>query len=307
VIQTDGRWDPDRRGLHFLAQSSPSEIPAHPHVLLPINTLVSGKGEILPVAREAIDTILAAGKDLIVDSGVFALANDHRRRHGITHDQALGLAPDEIDGFDALWKGYVRVHELYGPHVWGTIELDQGGAVNKRKTRARLHDLGIRPIPVYHPVNDGWDYFDELAETHDRICCGNIVQATTRFRLRLLTTIADRHRAYPHLWVHLLGYTPSHTAFALPIDSCDSSAFSSPVRFGRLVDRVMGHTLGDVGEELLCQRGLTQNDPLGNSAAMAVASYMASYHQRGWRHWWDRLAEEIDYDPYTTKDLARVD
>ena len=57
------------------------------------------------------------------------------------------------------------------------VEVDQGGRENKIKTRARLEKMGLRPIPVYHPLNDGWDYFDYLAENYDRICMGNVVNA----------------------------------------------------------------------------------------------------------------------------------
>jgi hypothetical protein len=90
---------------------------------------------------------------------------------------------------------------------------------------------GLAPIPVYHPLNDGWDYFDTLAQRYDRICMGNVVQASPSARKRLITTAWERHRKYPHLWIHLLGYTPHQTLNALPMDSCDSSTWLSGVRW----------------------------------------------------------------------------
>ena len=62
-----------------------------------------------------------------------------------------------------------------------------------------LEQMGLRPIPVYHPFNDGWDYFDYLAERYDRICFGNVVQADRETRKRLVATAWERHRKYPHL------------------------------------------------------------------------------------------------------------
>ena len=98
-----------------------------------------------------------------IDSGVFNLSTRHAAKHDLTMDQALALAPTEIDGFDELFAKYVRLVTELGDKVWGYIEIDQGGKANKIKTRARLEELGLRPIPVYHPFNDGWDYFGEIA------------------------------------------------------------------------------------------------------------------------------------------------
>jgi len=49
-----------------------------------------------------------------------------------------------------FWDRYLAVNKRLGDKVWGYMELDQGGAKNKRITRAKLHDLGINPIPVWH-------------------------------------------------------------------------------------------------------------------------------------------------------------
>jgi hypothetical protein len=168
---------------------------------------------------------------LFIDSGVFALANGHAVEHEITMDEALSLAPTEIDGFDELYKRYCSIIETLGDLVWGYIEIDQGGRENKRKTRAKLEAQGFRPIPVYHPFNDGWEYFDELASDYDRICFGNIVQADQETRKRLLATAWERKRKYPHLWIHLLGLSPNERLNAYPIDCCDSSAWLMHVRW----------------------------------------------------------------------------
>jgi hypothetical protein len=59
----------------------------------------------------------------------------------------------------AASHGPVEHATTYADRLSGYTELDQGGRDHKRRTRTRLHDLGLNPIPVYHPFNDGWDYF----------------------------------------------------------------------------------------------------------------------------------------------------
>jgi hypothetical protein len=51
-----------------------------------------------------------------------------------------------------------------------------------------LEQMGLRPIPVYHPFNDGWHYFDYLAERYDLVCFDNVVQADRETRKRLVAT-----------------------------------------------------------------------------------------------------------------------
>jgi hypothetical protein len=245
VLQTTGTWDPADRHTYFLAGDGRPSHTGYPHqyVLLAVNELCDGSGNVKAKQRDRVETLLDNDVRVVIDSGVFWLTNEHKRAHNITMDAALSLAPTEIDGFDWLWSSYLAVHRLWGDKVWGYIELDQGGADNKRKTRAKLHDEGITPMPVYHPLNDGWEYFDELASTHDRLCCGNIVQAPAPLRMRLIHTISERHRAYPDLWVHFLGFTPNQWINALPVDSCDSSTWLDSVRWAPAKDWVMSAAL----------------------------------------------------------------
>jgi hypothetical protein len=235
VIRTGGgAFDPTDRRIYFPATfpkmlsdkvmaGDEFSLPAvHPHVLVATNDIED------PADLEAL---IDLGYKVFLDSGVFFMTNQHMRRHGITMDEALALPPSAIDGFDELFERYVRLCTTYGEHLWGYVEVDQGGAENKRITRARLHDLGLQPIPVYHPLNDGREYFDELAESHDRICYGNIVQADAYTRERLLLAAWDMHREYPDLWIHLLGLTPNQHLHAAWPDSCDSSSWLTMLRW----------------------------------------------------------------------------
>lgn len=191
----------------------------HQHLLIAMNEL----GENY---EEQVETLLATGCNIFLDSGIFNLTMNHGRKHKMEMYDVLSLAPTEVDGFQELFDKYCKVIEKCGDRLWGYIELDQGGMVNKRKTRAVLEGKGFKPIPVYHPMNDGWDYFDELAAKYDRICVGNIIASDEDIRIRLLSTLWERKRRYPNLWIHLLGMTPNMTSMAYPFNSCDSSALA---------------------------------------------------------------------------------
>lgn len=224
---TGGRWNPEADNIYFIAadlRSLHEGQETSDNILVAVNEI-----EEKDIAR--IEEWCLKGKTLFIDSGVFNLANSHAVSHGITMDEALGLAPDDIDGFDDLLSKYYRIVRGIEGICWGYIEVDQGGRENKIKTRARIEAEGLRPIPVYHPFNDGWDYFDELASNYDRICLGNIVQADPETRKRLIATAWERKQKYPGLWIHVLGMTPNQWMNAYPLSSCDSSAWLNMCRW----------------------------------------------------------------------------
>jgi hypothetical protein len=225
---TGGSFDPDAPQPYFIA-SDPlvAEATQYPHVLVAVNELGP------QTHRDALERMLDEGRLVMLDSGIFNLAMNHVRAHGGSHDAALRMPPEEIDGFDRLWDEYAAIVERFGDRLWGAVELDQGGAEHKPRTRARIEkELGIVPIPVYHPLLDGWDYYDTLATEYDRLCFGNIVQSSPPMRTRLVHTAMERGRQYPYLWTHLLGMTPSSATFALRMrGSMDSSSWLAPVRW----------------------------------------------------------------------------
>jgi hypothetical protein len=224
-----GRFDRDAASVYFFAGSGGDDQTASiaDYTLIALNDIMGKGGETVKMEAR-----MDAGGRVFLDSGVFNLANQHAIAHGMPMDEALGLHPDELDGFGPLRAAYVDTVKTYEDRLWGYVELDQGGADRKRETRAGLEAEGIVPIPVYHPFNDGWDYFDELASEYDRICIGNVVQASYHVRKRILSTIWERHRDYPHVWLHLLGLTPNEIVGTLPFESCDSSSFVYSLRFG---------------------------------------------------------------------------
>lgn len=281
IKRTGGRWDPREDVCYFLAGGLDDlghAMDRATHLLIAVNAL-------------AADTTLqqmlqwsADGAEILIDSGVFNLANDHARRRQVPLEQALALAPDAIDGFEDLFKAYCRIVSVLKDQCWGYIEIDQGGRDNKIKTRTKLEAMGFRPIPVYHPLNDGWDYFDELARGYDRICVGNLVQAEPEARKRMLATIWERRRAYPDLWVHLLGYTPNALLNAFPVNSCDSSTWLSAVRWpDRFAVRAALRTVSRLDSRYAYDYELARDVPGGRGHAIQMGAYEAFFLTRTWR------------------------
>lgn len=296
MIHTAGVWDPTDRHVYFLAAGLSRQQWArvnHGYVLLAVNDITTDKHVAV------IEDMLERGAKVLLDSGVFWLTNEHKRAHGITMNEALQLAPEDIDGFDWLWERYCKIVTRFGDRVWGYIELDQGGRENKKKTRAKLNDLGLKPIPVYHPLNDGAEYFDELATTSDRICWGNVVQANAVERKAMLWTLWDRHRQYPDLWVHVLGLTPNQYLNALPVDSADSSTWLNVVRWDGYTERSMLRALSKMDPNYKYRIGETGEEAQdSDKRALAMSAFGMSCLQRGWRHWQERVEDQLGLPLY---------
>lgn len=295
-----GSFDPKEPQVYFIASGSDGTEIAEGHSwnLIAVNDLLND------VQTDELARRIDAGNRILLDSGIFWLTNRHKREHpGITMDQALQLAPEEIDGFDELFARYVHLATTYEKGLWGYIELDQGGAVNKRRTRARLHDLGLSPIPVYHPINDGWEYFDELCSEYDRICVGNVVQASPSDRRRLLATIWERKRDYPDVWIHLLGYTPNALTTTYPANSYDSFSLMGALKWGadQVHARSMGHTFGAFGTPMSYGRDLIRDrrgEPGGYADARRFIATESAFLQFGMRLHLDEQLRVFDQPPW---------
>lgn len=275
-----GAFDRCQRPIYFTAGGG--EYNAGPFILTAVNELM-GEAE-----EQRLRDLLDAGNKVLLDSGIFWLTNRHSRAHGVSMDEALLLAPEDIDGFPELRDRYVHLARTYGDRLWGYIELDQGGHVHKRRQRSALQELGLAPIPVYHPLVDGWDYFDELASQYDRLCVGNIVQATGPVRLRILHTLWERRRSYPHLWIHALGLTANELCLPLAPDSCDSSSWLAPLRWNH--QRIETAMLRKVGS-LPAGFRYADGDPASYAAAARICADAASALGRCWSHAAQRLQD----------------
>lgn len=254
VKQTTGdAFDPNAAQTYFIASAPGTvESTSFPQVLVAVNELESQKH------RDSIRRLIDNGCQVMLDSGIFNLAMNHVRAHDVTHNEALSMAPEEIDGFDQLWDLYGSIVTEFGKDLWGVVELDQGGVENKPRTRALIEkEFGIVPIPVYHPLLDGWDYYDDLAQEYDRICFGNIVQASPPLRVRLAHTAMERAEKYPYLWTHLLGMSQSSPILGLRMrGSMDSSSWLAPVRWNATWrSYAMGTIVLGFGTEMMAHAG----------------------------------------------------
>jgi hypothetical protein len=294
LIKTGGRWKPDEWPIYFVA-SEPKTL-AHAatvnrHLLVAVNEIHNDED------FELLDMFVRIGADVFIDSGVYNLAMKHAHAHRISMDRALSLAPDDIDDFTALFDAYVSIMQRMGDSVWGYIEIDQGGRDNKIRTRTKLEEIGLRPIPVYHPFNDGWDYFDYLAERYDRICFGNVVQANMETRKRLIATAWERRRKYPNLWIHALGLTASELTTAWPMNSCDSSTWLSAIRWGRHFATVSNKRCWHIGDGFNYQPSEPIDAPMGHQKARTLCGYEAHFVTRAMRQIIGEATKAVGADP----------
>jgi hypothetical protein len=296
VAQTGGDWDKADKPVYFLAGNTSrlDDLPGMaPFMLIAVNEL---QGE---NALAILDRWLTAGVKVFLDSGVFELSTSHAKKHGLSMDDALRFAPEKVDGFDKLFARYCEIVERFGSRLWGYIEIDQGGRENKIRTRARLEEKGFAPIPVYHPLVDGPEYFDYLASRYDRICFGNVVQANQETRKRLIASMWERRRAYPDLWIHILGYTPDERLFAFPADSADSSTWLSPMRWPDAgAVRTSGRTLGEMRQGFQYRLGAGKYDEDGPARCTRLQAREALSEMRCWRRAIADQAEILGVDAF---------
>lgn len=267
-IKTGGAFNPAEPPIYFIASNIDSLRLAAPadHRLIAVNEINE------PADMDVIERWIDAGVEECSSTAASSISrNEHARAHQVTMDQALTLAPEEIDGFDDLWDRYLGVIRRLGNKAWGYIELDQGGLENKRRTRARLEALGLRPHRCI-AFNDGLDYFDELTDRYDRICFGNVVQADVTTRKKLVATAWERHRRHPDLWIHLLGLTPNELLYALPINSGDSSVWLSSVRWSGYNEHAAGRTLGPMPLNFRYRLGSETDAEDGRAKANVIAT-----------------------------------
>lgn len=220
--KTGGAWSIKDRGVYFLAclkSDVESQVRASPWALYPVNALPDNP----------VEQLIDRGVHLLLDSGVFSLAAAHGRKHSIPLEDALSLPLDEIDGGTEAVQEYRDSISAFGRRCWGYIEFDLGGWERKTERREQLEAEGFRPIPVFHPASDPWEYFDQLAAVYDRLCIGNLVTAEPAERISILSQVAERRRGRRVQWIHALGMSPLPTLLSLPVESCDSSSWKQPI------------------------------------------------------------------------------
>jgi hypothetical protein len=281
LTRTGGRaFDPTDQPLYFISSNADRlkhAGPMHDSILVAVNELRSEKD------RAIVSQFFATEAKVLLDSGIFNLGMQHGRAHGLGFYEVLQLSPEQIDGFGKLEAQYIELAKAYEDHLWGYVELDQGGQHNKIRMRAKLEALGLRPIPVYHPLVDTPDYFDYLGQRYDRICIANVVQSPVEVRRRILASVWEKKRRYPQLWIHV----------AYPFESADSSTFLAAMRWGLALDRAFGKPL-DLRRGFvpgLSSEGVDRHSPRGNDKATRLAGMLSDAQERIWSHSVHRLAD----------------
>lgn len=289
-------FDQNQPFMYFLATGNNWDQLAAVNNTMPLNALLAVNDM---EADYGIERGVNVASDLklpvMVDSGVFNLSMMHARRHDLHMDEALQVPPDSIDGFDNLWKAYARVADAFKPYMWGMVEIDQGGEHNKRITRQRIeNEIGIIPIPVYHPLVDSREYLDELCEQYDRICVGNVVQAPPNVRKRLMATVWSRLQQYPHVWAHLLGVTPGPWTASFPFHSCDSSTAVASLRWPHVfVASANGGPQWELPASFLYKRTVPSDDPGGYKDGVRLCSSLQRDWMKQWRQHMDDLQATV--------------
>lgn len=227
-----GAFDPLMQGLHFFATGLQWHLrvsPAgHKSYLVAVNHISEGSnGE-----RELEELLSIPNVRVFLDSGIFTLCADHARKHNLQLEEVFGFQPEQIEGYDKLKNRYLDLIVKYQDRLWGFVELDMGGTETKIRVRTELERRGIRPIPVFHPMHDSWQYYEQLITEYDRICVGNIVNASPKTRAMVLTEAAIRKkRTGSNCFIHILGSSANALITSLRFESCDSSSWNSRLRF----------------------------------------------------------------------------
>ncbi|MFA5416938.1 MAG: hypothetical protein WC341_00630 [Bacteroidales bacterium] len=270
-----GTFDPTSPNLYFIATDTYAmKITIHNELtrslLIPIPILKKQDADLLKKWSKT-------GVNIMLDSGVYSLAQILVKK-GMTQTQAFGMTPEEIPGFFKLKNAYIQLIKEFENDIWGYVEIDFGGQENKKRVRAELEGIGLRPIPVFHPFNDKPEYFDELASTYDRICIGNIVYAETAERIRILHALFERKKKYEPLWIHLLGHTPNQNIYTFPMNSCDSTNWLSGSKHGTIKTTSGGFSVGFLEREYIYRKGNSESW----EKIIKLMSYQASMIQTEW-------------------------
>lgn len=244
MIQTDGNWDKSEKGIYFLALSGvEAKRPA-----APFRRQISALAE-LGVLKSShdIERLVKIYKRVMVDSGVFSIVNAFAKRAGISFNEAFSQKLADIPKSDQFLRQYIDVcTAAKNCGAWGFVEIDLGGKDEKIKTRQLLHDNGLSPIPVYHPLVDGPEYLDYLIDNYDRICISNLVQSLPYTRSVLVSYAYRKIMEKPpeqRPYIHFLGVGASVQFLHFHLGSCDASSWSYGRRVGKECVYAYGQSL----------------------------------------------------------------
>jgi hypothetical protein len=228
---------------------------------------------------EVLDNCTRAGTDVLVDSGAFTLVMAYVKANG-GNPQAVFSADSttttpEFIHLDNLYRRFLH---KFGSRLWGYIEMDVGTTQKRRETRASYIAEGLKPIPVFRPGADGWEYFEELLGSYDRVCFGGAVKMSRSARTLMLYEASKIMHRYPHCSVHVLGSKPSRELTSLGFHTSDSTTYLNLGRYA-LVSKL--HAGGRIYyRESALLRDFSSGAPDGVSPAR-VAQLLGAYQYAG--------------------------
>ncbi len=106
-----------------------------------------------------------------------------------------------------------------------------GDHLSSRRNLERLEDLGLRPLPVFHP-GEPWDVLADYAERYPYIALGGLVQHVNKhgaimpWILKCFRMGRDHGTAF-----HGFGFTVSRLLRDLPFYSVDSASYTWAARY----------------------------------------------------------------------------
>lgn len=270
-----GLFDPKDKYLYFMASSMADaftfeEYEIAQNILVPLNDIPKTKTEKIKELQYL---------NLLVDSGIYNLANNLAKAKFMTFTEALSVNPNEIPGFEEYYSKYCEILATTESHIWGYVELDIGGEAIKTELRDRIEKDGLIPIPVWHPLIDSWEYFETLYHQYDRICIGNLSYTSNAQRMRILHKVCEyKATQTDQPWLHALGMTPNPTLYTYEIESCDSSAWVSGLKFATLKVSAGAENFGELNRTFLYNK----NKPGDHKRAGLLANYDAYFRERNW-------------------------
>lgn len=206
----------------------------------------------VPKMKEALETSIALGVGVMMDSGVASFHNLLRKRSVGKHsrDQIEKLKDKVIESYTPYvrkhrkdWDWYVTFDYTHDPEVCWNVQQN-------------LQARGINPVPVYHSGQDT-DWFRRYCEEgYKLIGIGGTVQrrgyAQTRMVLDRIFDIAQRYKGVN---LHAFGITSLNLMLGYPWYSVDSASWVKVAAYGSFLH--IDPERGEVAELHVTQKNAT--------------------------------------------------
>jgi len=175
---------------------------------------------------------------VICDSGLFTLMFGSGKRDSIGEEEILEYT-----------REYIKFINRWGHSNITFVEIDAQklcGLPLVYKTRKMLQKTGQDIMYVWH-IPDGFKELDKMAKELPYIALSipewriTVGPKTTKYIPQLCRRI---RKINPNTRIHLLGCTQMSLVNSCDFDTCDSTSWKAPVKFGRSTSTYMGKQRG---------------------------------------------------------------